>query len=95
MANAHHRASGFDYSWKKKHSWLVHDGTEQGMFCALCKEFNKIPRNGSGVWVTKGYKSFRYDKIMAHEQCASHNEAERDGAAKLASESSGGIRVAL
>ena len=65
------------------------------MFCALCEEFNKIPRNGSGVWVTKGCKSFRYDKIMAHEQYASHNEAERDGAAKLASESSGGIRVAL
>ena len=95
MANAHHQASGFNYSWQKKHSWLVHDGTEQGMFCTLCKEFNKIPRNGSGVWVTKGCKSFRYDKIMAHEPCASHKEAERDRAAKLASESSGGIRAAL
>ena len=41
MANAHHRASGFDYSWQKKHSWLVHDGTEQGMFCTLCKEDTK------------------------------------------------------
>lgn len=92
--NAHHRASGFDYSWQKKRSWLVHDG-EQGMFCTLCKEFNKIPRNGSGVWVTKGCKSFRLDKIKAHEQCASHKEAERDRAAKLASENSGGIRAAL
>ena len=42
MANAHHQASGFDYSWQKKHSWLVHDGTEQGMFCTSCEEFNKI-----------------------------------------------------
>ena len=34
MDNAHHRASGFDYSWQKKRSWLVHDG-KYGMFCAL------------------------------------------------------------
>ena len=72
----------------------MHD-KEQGMFCTLCKLFNKIPRNGSGVWVSKGCKSFRYDKIKAHEQCASHKEAERDRAAKAASENSGGIQAAL
>ena len=81
-------------SWQKGRTWLVHD-KEQGVFCALCKQFNKIPRNGSGVWVSKGCKSLRYDKIKAHEQCASHKEADRDRAAKAASESSGGIRVAL
>ena len=91
---AHHRASGFNLSWQKGHPWLVHD-KEQGMFCTLCKQFNKIPRNGSGVWVSKGCKSYRYDKIKAHEQCASHKEAERDRAAKATSESSGGIRAAL
>ena len=75
LASAHHRASGFNLSWQKGHPWLVHD-KEQGMFCTLCKLFNKIPRNGSGVWVSKGCKSFRYDKIKAHEQCASHKEAD-------------------
>ena len=65
------------------------------MFCTLCKQFNKILRNGSGVWVSKGCTSFCYDKIKLHEQCASHKEAERDRAAKVASESSGGIRAAL
>ena len=72
----------------------MHD-KEQDIFCTLCKQFNKIPRNGSGVWVSKGCKSFCNDKVKAHEQCASHREAERDRAAKVASESSGGIQAAL
>ena len=80
--------------WQEGHTWLVHD-KEQGMFCTLCKQFNKIPRNRSGVWVSKGCMSFCYDKIKPHEQCASHKEAESDRAAKAASESSGGIQAAL
>ena len=91
---AHHRASGFNLSWQKGRPWLVHN-KEPGMFCTLCKQFNKIPRNGSGVWVSMGCKSFRNDKVKAHEQCASHKETEKDRAAKAASESSGGIRAAL
>ena len=91
---AHYRASGFNLSWQKGCPWLVHD-RERCMFCTLCKQFKYIPRNGSGVWVSKGYKSFHNDKVKAHEQCASHKEAEKDRAAKAASENSGGIRAAL
>lgn len=65
------------------------------MFCSLCKQFNKIPRNGSGVWVLKGCKSFCLDKLKAHEQISAHKGAEIQRAAREASEESGGIRAAL
>ena len=92
LVSAHRRASGFNLSWQKGHPWPVHN-KEQGMFCTLCTRSQEM--EADGVWVSKGCMSFHYNKIKAHEQCVSHKEAERDRAAKAASENSGGIRAAL
>ena len=61
------------------------------MYCTLCTRFKKTPKNGTGVWVTTGCSSFRYDKIKKHEQSAQHKEAEREKAFLEESQASGGI----
>ena len=54
----HHRQSGFDGSWHKKYPWLLYNSEEHSMYCQLCIKYKKLPRNGSGKWITVGTTTF-------------------------------------
>lgn len=94
LAADHHRRSGFDHTWKKKHIWLSYD-EDTGMFCKLCTKYSMMPRNGSGKWITTGCMAFRHDKVLAHENSAMHKEAVRARADEARAAVSGGVRAAL
>ena len=91
LAVDHRRRSGFDHSWRKKQMWLTYN-EESGM---LCSEYNMMPRNGTGKWVTVGCTAFRHDKVLAHENPTMHKEAERAKVDEARAAVSGGIRAAL
>jgi hypothetical protein len=71
--------------------WLTYN-EESGM---LCSEYNMMPRNGTGKWVTVGCTAFRHDKVLAHENPTMHKEAERAKVDEARAAVSGGIRAAL
>lgn len=94
-ANANHRLSGFDRAWLRKHPWLLFDREKKAMFCKLCTKYDKLPRNGTGKWVTSGATSFRHDKLMLHERSRSHRDAKRARVEESRAQATGGIRAAL
>ena len=91
----HHRQSGFDGSWHKKYPWLLYNSEEQSMYCQLCIKYKKLPRNGSGKWVTVGTTTFRQDKLVKHEHSSMHKDAEHCRREEAHACASGGIRAAL
>lgn len=82
----HHRKSGVDSKWKKEFRWLevVDQDDRIGVMCKICKEFDKVPRNGTGTWSRVPCFTLRKDKIKKHECSSAHKasivaETERAG----------------
>ncbi len=94
-ASSHQRKSGFDPSWKKQHPWVVYNREEHAMYCQLCIAYKKLPKNGSGKWVTVGTTTFRQEKLAKHECTVMHRDAESCKHQEVQSHVSGGIRAAL
>ena len=73
IIQGHHRQSGLNHAWHKKH---VEQQPGKAMYCQLCMKCGKLPRIGSGKWVQVGVAFLWQHKIGRHECSMMHRDAQ-------------------
>ena len=75
----------FNCEWLAgRRHWLDYK-PDQGMFCLLCKKYNKRPFN-NGIWNSQPCICLRLQSIIIHERSAAHLDSVKLEAASKASE---------
>ena len=68
-----------------REQWLEYSRHDRGMFCSLCRRFNKRPLNND-VWNTQPCTRLRLQSVLTHERSVAHKDAIQLAAAAAATE---------
>ena len=77
--------------WEEGRPCLYFDDNQDGMFCKLCKKWERKHRSGKRVWNEAPCICIRSNSVLRHEQSDQHKEAVELEKAKQQSERDGGI----